>query len=258
MPLKIIQKAAAFAGMLAALALLPGLALADESPDNWSFDVTPYVWLANIDVRTKFANAAASPLTPRTDSIDFDTSISAAAMVAAQVHYRSFGLLLDFVWLRLDSESKDFDPAFSGVNLTSDFIRATPALTYSLPFHDKFHADLLAGVRVWHANEDLNFKTGTMPGFDASAEKTWVVPVVGANLSYDFSKRWYVTTKGSVGGFGDTSSLDWEVLGAVGFRVTDWCSTLLGYRYMHEDHSDGGFGLHLEARGFVLGANFHF
>jgi len=43
-----------------------------------------------------------------------------------------------------------------------------------------------------------------------------------------------------------------------GYRFNDWCSGILGYRYLHEKYDREGFALNLDAHGFLLGVGFHF
>ena len=229
-------------------------AKAQEKRDNWSFDFSPYLWVAGVDLETSLPSVPSS--TPGVDR--FDTKIGAGAMFGAQAHYKSLGLLVDFAWLRLDTEALHPGPAFSAVDLKSDFIHSTLALTYSLPLQGRFHADLLAGARLWHVNEDLRFEGGALPGFAASGDKTWVDPIIGADLRYDLSKSWYADVKGTVGGFGVAADIAYEVFGGVGYRITDWCSVTAGYRYLHEDYSRDRFGFNLDAHGFLLGFGFHF
>ena len=70
-------------------------------------------------------------------------------------------------------------------------------------------------------NENLEFHSGLLPGFAASSDKTWVDPVIGADLRYDLSQRWYLAAKGTVGGFGASADLAWEVFSGVGYRFRD-------------------------------------
>jgi hypothetical protein len=188
----------------------------------------------------------------------FETRISAGAMLTAQARYRSVGAFVDFAWLRLDTEAIDPGPAFSAVDLKSDFIHTTAALTYRLPLRGKFHADVLAGARVWHVSEDLEFKSGRLPGFESSTDQTWADPVIGADLRYDLSRDWSLVTKGTVGGFGVSSDIAYEVFSGISYRITDWCSATIGYRYLHEEYENGRFKLNLDAHGFLLGVGFHF
>ncbi len=242
------------AGTLSCLSLSATAGEISEK-DNWSFDLAPYLWVAGVDVETTLPSLP--PSTPA--GVDrFETRISGGAMLAAQARYRSVGLFVDFAWLRLDSEAISPGPAFSAVDLKSDFIHTTAALTYSLPLRGKFHADALAGARLWYVSEDLEFRSGALPGFKASGDKTWVDPMIGADLRYDLSTRWSLVAKGNVGGFGVSADIAWEVFSGVGYRITDWCSVTAGYRYLHEEYDRDRFTFSMDAHGLLLGFGFHF
>ncbi|HXC99277.1 MAG TPA: hypothetical protein VN048_08040 [Verrucomicrobiae bacterium] len=243
------------ARLLGALGALVAFALTGVAQDNWSFDVVPYLWVAGVDVETTLPSVPSS--TPG-GADRFDTRISAGAMLAAQAQYRSFGVFADFDWLQLNTVATQPGPAYSGVNLKSDFIQTTAALTYSLPLSGKFHAEALAGAQIWNVNEDLEFTTGLLPGFKTSGDKTWVDPVIGADLRYDLSKRWFLMAKGTVGGFGAASDISWDVFTGIGWHITDWCSAALGYRYLHEEYDRNNFEFNMDAQGFLLGVGFHF
>ena len=226
--------------------------------NHWSFDVVPYLWVAGVDVQTSLQNPSSLPPSTSPDVARFDTRISAGALLAAQARYRSLGLFVDFAWLRLNSEALHPGPAFSDVNLKSDFIHTTAALTYRLPLQGKFHAEVLAGARLWTISEEISATGGVLPGFASSGTRTWADPVVGANLSYDLSKRWFLAARGTVGGFGVASEITWEAFGGVGYRMTDWCSATVGYRYLHEDYGRDRFTFNTDIQGVVLGVGFHF
>ena len=116
----------------------------------------------------------------------------------------------------------------------------------------------MAGARLWNVNENLEFTAGTLPGFKTSGDKTWVDPMIGAVLRYDLSKRWSLVTRGFVGGFGVSADSAWEVFAGVNYQFTDWCSGIVGYRYLHEDYNQDRFRFQLDANGFLLGIGFHF
>ena len=127
--------AAALGCALSALAL-PVVAQPEEQ-DNWKFQIAPYLWVANLDVNTSLPQTGgASSANPQ----HFDTSLSAGFMLAAEVQYRSVGVLADFNWLQLNTKSVNSGPLNTSVNLRSDYIYSTAALTYSLPLEGKFLA----------------------------------------------------------------------------------------------------------------------
>ena len=146
----------------AAGCLLKAFSLA-RAEEIRSLDVTPYLWVASVDAETSLPSVP--PSTPP-EASRFDIRIAAGAMLAAQARYRSVGLFVDFAWLRLDSEASEPGPAFSAVDLKSDFIHSTAALTYTLPLKGKLHADALAGARLWNVSEDLEFKSGALAGLN--------------------------------------------------------------------------------------------
>jgi opacity protein-like surface antigen len=221
----------------------------------WSFNVTPYLWVAGVEAETSLPDVP--PSTPPEATL-FETRIAGGAMLAAQVRYRSVGLWMDFAWLRLDTEAASPGPAFSGVGLQSDFIHTTAALSYRLPLKGKFHADVLAGARLWYVSEEITATGGALPGFNAGGDQTWVDPIVGADLRYDLNDRWSLIAKGTAGGFGAAADIGWEALGAVSYRCSDWCSVALGYRYLHEDYARENVTFNTDIHGFILGVGFHF
>jgi hypothetical protein len=219
---------------------------------DWSFDVVPYLWVAGISVETGVPASAPA-------GVDhFATRISAGAMMAAQARYRSVGMFVDFAWLRLNTEAINPGPAYSAVDLRSDFIHETTALTYRLPTGEKLRLDLLAGARFWHVNENLNFHAGALPALQTDATLNWVDPVVGANLGYDFNRRWFLTSLVMVGGFGVASEFMADVFVGGGYRFTDWCSATAGYRFVHEEYDRNGYALKSDIQGLLLGIGFHF
>ena len=237
--------------LLAAGLLFPTLGVVAQETKPWSLDVTPYLWVAGVEVQTGL------PSTPST--VDrFNTRISGGAMLGLEARYESVGLFVDFAWLRLDTTAKNPGPLYSAVDLRSDIIHSTAALSYRVPMSGKWHADLLAGARLWNVNEDLEFHPGVLGGFGASGGQTWVDPMVGADLRYDLGANWFLVAKGLVGGFGTTSAIDGEAFGGVGYQFNETCSAILGYRYLHEEHHGNNFKFNLDAQGFLLGFGFHF
>jgi opacity protein-like surface antigen len=222
---------------------------------DWAFSVAPYLWVAGIEAETSLPDLPSS--TPPAAS-RFDTRISGGALISATARYRSVGLWFDFAWLRLDTESTSPGPAFSAVDLQSDFIHSTMALSYRLPLEGRLHADLLAGGRLWYVNEEITAASNVLPGFNASGDKTWMDPILGADLRYDLTERWSLITKGTFGGFDVAADLAWEVMGGVSYRFSDSCSAALGYRFLHEDYSHDRFTFNTDIQGFILGVGFHF
>jgi hypothetical protein len=232
----------------------------NSQPDNWSFNIVPYLWLATYDGTFGFPNipAGAVATTHTETSSPFSTRISAAAMLTAQIQYRSFGLLLDGAWLQLKTEGDFPSPLYSGTEIKSDIAYGSPALTWRVPGTGKLDLDILAGARIWYVGNTIDFHTGTAPGFSADASRVWTDPIIGAKLHYPFTKNLFGVVLGDAGGFGVGSDLSWNVFGGFGWSFSKTFSMTLGYRYLHVDYQKGGFVMDANVQGFLLGFGFRF
>ena len=254
MPRKIILRTLTLVALL-----LPSALRADET-NNWSFEIAPYLWVAGLEAEASVPEAPGLQGlgTGSARSVqDFDTRISGGFMVAAQAQYRSVGLLVDFNWLRLNTESVNPGTLYSSVNLRSDFFYNTAALTYELPLRGKFHAEVQAGARIWSVSTDFEMESGELPGFQSSNSETWVNGLVGVALRYDLTRHWVLIGRGTVGGFSN-SSIQWDLFAGVGYQFSNWCMATLGYRYLYEDYTHDSFTFNARANGALLGVVFRF
>src|SRR5688572_23859094 len=76
--------------------------VATEAIDGWMFSVTPYIWVATVDLETSFPDR---PGRPPSEGNKFETNLAAAAMLTAQARYGSLGLWADFVYVGTDSDA---------------------------------------------------------------------------------------------------------------------------------------------------------
>jgi opacity protein-like surface antigen len=237
-----------------AVMLQAGRAAATETTNDWSFEIVPYLWVASVKVDTTLPDAPVPP-----GESKFDTKITGGALCAAQLNYKSFGLWVDFDWIRTKTEPKEPGPAFSGGDLTANFYQSTAALTYKLPLDDKFQAKVLAGAQLWSVTEDLTLDAGALPGVSGSDSRTWINPVVGADLRYALGKNWTLLARGVVTVVGSgADSKGWDAMGGVSYRISNPCSIAFGYRYMHEEYTRERFNFNTDIQGFIIGFGIRF
>jgi len=226
--------------------------------NDWSFDISPYLWLATYDgvFGLQRGPGGMNRNQVTTDSA-YSTTLSAAAMLMGQVHYREFGLYLDGAWVQVETEGAPAS-GVAVVDLKTDIAYGTAALTYRLPTVGRLKSQALAGARTWYFGNELHYSSGVVPGRTRDGSRVWCDPIIGAELRYDFSKHWYAMVIGDVGGFGVGADLSWNVFGGIGFQFTRWCSLTLGYRYLHFDYEKTGFVADANIQGVLLGLGFHF
>lgn len=79
-------------------------------------------------------------------------------------------------------------------------------------------------------------------GLDARVARTddWWDPVIGMRARYNLNDRFYLTTKGDIGGFGVGSEFTWQAEGALGCNVTGNIFAEIGYRAFGVDYDQDG------------------
>lgn len=93
---------------------------------------------------------------------------------------------------------------------------------------------------------------------NASADKSWTDPIIGARAQWNIDDKWFLAGKGDVGGFGVGSDFAWNLQATVGYQFTETISAELGYRYYQTDYSDSGFVYDMAQSGLYTGLNFTF
>ena len=110
---------AALLGITLAMASLMGGADAQEAgpTSGWSFQLTPYLWLAGIDGEVSG---------PRGNSASFDVGIGevlshlqGGLMLLGEARYRRWGILVDFDYARLSGTGGGLSPVLGQPSMTT-------------------------------------------------------------------------------------------------------------------------------------------
>jgi hypothetical protein len=117
-------------------------------------------------------------------------------------------------------------------NLTDTPGKDLPAVT----------AEGLFSVRYTYLDVELDFKNVPLP--DASGDKDWFDPLIGARAFIDLSDRWALAITGNIGGFGVGSDFTWGAMGTIGYRFRLFSEDnnarfAAGYRAIYQDYSEG-------------------
>ncbi len=222
--------------------------------DAWSFEASPYVWLAWLD--TEASLPWAGPGLPDTAQ-SLDRKITGAFMLEGKAHYHSFGAFGQFNWLQMDSETSRQGLLYSGAKVKTDYIYSTAGFSYELPLEGAFHMDLLAGASLWNISTDFELKAGLLPGYSSRNSGTTVRPLVGTDMRYDLNPQWQLLARGTVSGSASENT-QWDLYGGVGYQFTDWCVGTLGYRYLTEKFDQNRITVDTTVQGPQLGVTFKF
>jgi hypothetical protein len=224
-------------------------------PSPWSFELTPYLWLAafsgDLSARGVDASVDAKARNILRD-LDF------GAMLAAELRYDRWGLLFDSQYIKMSKDADTPRGLFSDADVESRTVVLAPALAYRAVWLDRFTLDALAGVRVWIVENEIELEPGLLPGVKVAQEKTWADPIIGLRAGLPLADTVSLTAYGDVGGFGAGSDLTWQGLATFNWRFSPHWALRAGYRALGVNFERGGFELDVIQHGPILGISYRF
>lgn len=244
--------------------LLAGGAQAAEEfsdPDKWRIKLTPLLWVAGVDgeAETRFGTGGST-------SSSFDdvvANLDFGFMMHAEVAKGKWAILFDGIYIDIGTEGSgpfggdvegDVRLAMADVGVAYQFFEVPLSNSEKTP---RLLIDGIVGARYIGLKVELDPEVGR----SRSRSTDLIDPYVGARLTLPLNDQFTLGFKGTVGGFGVGSELDWTIGIFADYRVATWCSFLLGYHVMGLEIEDGGRfdGLDFDAtfHGPIIGVTFH-
>lgn len=221
---------------------------------GWRVGTSMYVWATQLDGEMT-SHGKTVPVDVPFDKI-FD-NLKFAFMGVAEVGKGRWSFMSDLFYAKLEpsvsTARADFDSQIE--QFIGNF-----AVFYNVVDNPATRLDFFAGARVNWMETDVKVR-GKVLGFvdfDESADKTWVDPIIGFRVQYDFTNKWFVRALGDIGGFGVSSDLTWQAMAALGYRINDKTSVGLGYRAIDTDYTSGGTTYDVTSHGLLLGLECRF
>jgi opacity protein-like surface antigen len=222
---------------------------------GWQFSLTPYFWAAGLDGDVGVGGRTASVDVGFNDIAD---ALDMGALLTFEAQKQRWGLLLDAIYLKLSTDEATPGPLFSNVDLGVKQTVLEGDIAYRVIEQERGGLDVLAGVRYWNLDTELDFGAGLLPGVELSQNKDWVDPVVGVRYVTPLTERWSLRLRGDIGGFGVSSDFTWQAFAGVGYDLSDRFSVAFGYRHLDVDFEDDGFTFDVATSGPALGASIRF
>lgn len=245
---------ALFCGMVA----VPGVRAQAPASPSWQFYLTPYLWMSGIggtldtpDPRLPSQNVSASfgSILSHLDKIPI--------MGTFEAWHGRVGLIADIVAVSLRS-GIDSGPRFPGGSASLTQIVGTAVLAARVVSLPDQSLDVGPGVRAIGMSAEFTVDPGRLqPGFTKSPGVSWADPILAVRYHYDFGPRWGLTAYGDIGA-GTQSTLTWQLLGTVDYRVTDAIALRFGYRHMQFQYEGVALNQNIGMSGPILAATFRF
>lgn len=225
------------------------------NPDEWEFQIVPYLWGAGIDGTIQIGRLPAGGV--EASFADILSNLHMAAMGAFEARKGNWGLFVDAVYVDLHDSLPTPDQTvygFADVQLSEQLY--TGLINYRLPGSDKVTVDMGWGARYYRIDTDLELTSGIAQGLTAGGKVDWWDWVAAVHVAGHPSKRWTVMGFADIGGGG--SDLAWEAAAGAAFACTKVVSVDFGYRYLSIDYTHDKFQLDTAMAGPYFGVGFHF
>lgn len=238
---------------IAITALLLGIAGSSSAQDGqWEFATTVYVWGSGIDSSIETSRG---PIESEIEFGDILKDLDMAFMGVFEARRGNWGFVGDLIYTDLSSTTATpFGALFAAADVDTRMTTFSGYALYRAVDGPTGSMDVGGGIRANSLDIDVTLQPGTLPLEAFSVGDSWVDPLVAARVKVPLSDRWYATAFVDVGGFGIDSDLTWQVVGTVGYDITDRWSVRMGYRHMSTERTSGGRDIELELSGPIVGA----
>ncbi len=230
----------------------PAPATQDSSDQGFHISFTPYLWFSGIHGTIAVDGHEASIHQSASDVL---SNLDIGFMLAAEPRYNRIVFPVDLLWVKLsDSKGLPFEDGYYSAKVTLKETIFTQKVGYRFIDQKKFKVDALVGVRVWYFKNQLDLEP--IPPFGGlTASKGWIDGVAGAKFQGDLGHRAFIVVFGDAGG--GSARSDYQVGGALGFRLSKRWSSEAGYRYMSVNYgSRNAFLADITQSGVVLGLTY--
>jgi hypothetical protein len=226
--------------------------------DTWRFNVTPYLWLVNINGSVYYDDTQIG----RADlkSGELLSHLNAAGMITLEAHKGRFGLAADLVYSKISAQDSPMRGAIDlGSKTTVEQGIYTVGATYTLHNSPTAYVDALAGVRVL----DLRTSTaidvqGTSRGLTKSKSITITDPIIGLKGRVQLgSSDYFVPFYIDVGGGSSNTEVTSQQMIGVG-RAFSWGDTTLGVKNLYYKQKTNNVTTDQSLYGVTLGVTFKF
>ncbi len=266
---------------LAALALCGPLSAPAQTPgDQWTFSITPYLWLPNIDGTLKYSippGAGGSPEV-QVGPNDYLENLKFAIMISGEARKDRFLVFTDFIYL----DFSDQDSSVKSINFGGNRVSSSANVSTDSSFKGGVWT-LGAGYAVLPGRPvDLDVFGGLRYfGIKASSDWQLTATVTGPGGGQTFPRAGSVSERGDlwdgiVGVKGrvwlgrsnwaipyyldvgtGSSSLTWQ--GMLGIAYSwKWIEARLAYRHLYYDQKDDKLIQDMRFSGPALGVTFRF
>lgn len=229
--------------------------------EPWQFHLSPYAWFAGLN-----GNVGTIPPLPAAP-IDVSPSdalsdLKGGGMLTFEAKKGRNGLMVDLVYTDVESDLELVPPPISlNMRAISKTTIATLAYEYEVYRQEQTVVDLLAGIRYWETDSELQFSGGLgfLAGRSINNTESWVDPGIGVKGHVPLgNSRFYFEGGVAVGGFNVGSNHFYDINANIGYQWNKSIGTGIGYRLFDVNYEHDGYVYDITQQGWLLGLTWSF
>jgi opacity protein-like surface antigen len=252
-------KAASLLGAICAVALSAAPARAQapaNTAEEWTFILSPYVWFSGLGGEVTLPRGSESF---NADFGDVFENLKFSVMGLFEARRRNFSLVLDLMYINQQQGIPvPGQGAYSGGSARLRTTEASAIGLFTLLDQPGGRFELGGGLRAWWMNTEINLDPGLLPARSVDQTTNWVDPIIAARGSVRLNERLSLTGYGDIGGFDVGSEFTWQAIATLDWRVSDWVSASVGYRWIQIEYDSRRATIDLDMSGPIVGASFRF
>lgn len=230
-------------------------ASATSKTSSWQLDTTTYLWMqgthGTVDALAHEIGFKASPI-----DLFQRAKLGAQQLLIAQ--HNRLSITGDILWTPIEIKSSNslLNPAPEMLSQAHyNPLTITPEVGYRVIDNRRIQIDGLTGFRYWHLGADFTLAP-IAGGGSLSKSLNWVDPLAGARIKFPISRKLTAAIQGDTGGWGVGSQLDYQLLGALSYRIKPRWAVDAGWRYMYTDYRDSLVHSRVAQSGIVIGVTY--
>ena len=232
---------------------------APDPTDPWHVGFTFYLWFPGVHGTTGIGGR---DVTFSASPGDLLSHFRFGLMGVLTAEHNRWVFLSDLMWIRLEANQQKVLPLPGEPQLTAQVkswqLLVNPEFGYRFLNGEKIKMDALPfGVRFWHLGSSLGLSS-SMQGRTFSGSQNWADPVMGARIIVPFTPRTQALIWGDAGGWGAGAQLDYNIVGALEFKLTPKWTLDAGWRYLYVNYLSGRFLYKTAYSGVAAGVSYNF